>query len=155
KSHNYRWANICTDFVVHEDYRYNGPGGRLSDLDTTLFEAGVPKEKWTQSYTYDAAGRITQVNYPSCLAGCSASGRSVSTTYAYGRTTSVPGFATAFTYNENGTLGQIQRANGVVFTEGIDPKGMARPASVSAVRGTTPVWEQESYAYDGAGNITQ
>lgn len=153
-AYNWRSADACAvPFEVREDLAYDPNHGRLSQETTTLLHGGA-LEQWVQSYLYDGAGRITQTAYPSCLALCPAPSRSVTTTYAYGRPVSVPGFAAAITYNANGTLATISHQNGVVFTQTPDPGGMPRPSALG-VAGAQSLWPIESYSYDGAGNVTQ
>jgi RHS repeat-associated protein len=144
-------AAACSDFEVRQVFSYEPSTGRLSSVDTSLWQGGA-LEHWTQSYLYDGADRITQVSYPTCSV-CSSPARTVTTTYSLGRPTAVSGFANAITYNGNGTLATIQHANGVVFTETADPSGMPRPGSMRADLSSTELWQPESYFYDGAGNI--
>ncbi|HVT57921.1 MAG TPA: hypothetical protein VHR45_05945, partial [Thermoanaerobaculia bacterium] len=154
RASNYRSTGACTAYVVQQDLRYDPSHGRLSSEDTTLFQGATLLQKWTQSYVYDGAGRITQTNLPNCVANCTSTPRTVTTNYAFGRPTSIPGFASSITYNGNGTLNTVAHANGVVFTEAPDPSGMARPGSIG-VAGSSSPWQPETYAYDGAGNVKQ
>ncbi len=152
RAFNWRLASTCTDFEVRQDFSYDAATGRLATTDTSLWQGGA-LEHWTQSYAYDGAGRITSVAYPNCVALCASPSRQVATAYAFGRPTSVSGFASAITYNGNGTLATIHHANGVVFTETPDLSGMARPGSLRADSSTGQPWPREDYFYDGTGNI--
>jgi|SRR5579864_6598923 len=48
--------------------------GRLASEATSLLQGTSQLESWTQFYIYDGAGRLTQVNYPSCTNLCPAPG---------------------------------------------------------------------------------
>jgi len=124
----------CTRFEVRQDFSYDPLAGRLSGEDTTLRQWNVaqPVQKWSQSYLYDGAGRITQVTYPYCLMNCAAVPRSVTTTYDQGRPIAVSGFAAGITYHDNGALNSIRHANDVLFTAQTDPTGIARTAALQA-----------------------
>lgn len=154
RAYNWRMGSTCSALEVRQDFSYDPTTGRPASENTSLWQAPTqPLESWTQAYAYDGAGRITQVSYPNCVSLCSSTPRQVTTTYAFGRPTSVPGFANAITYNDNGTLATIRHANGVVFTEAPDPNGMPRPGSLRADSSAGPLWPQENYFYDGSGNI--
>jgi len=153
---NFRMGSSCSSTEVRQQYQYDATTGRLASEATSLLQGASQLESWTQSYVYDGAGRITQVNYPSCTNLCQAPARQVTTIYSYGRPTSVSGFANPITYNDNGTLLGITHANQVVFTETEDPNGMVRPGSMrvdAPAPGNRMPWPQESYSYDTAGNI--
>lgn len=153
-AYNWRSADSCAvPFEIRQDLAYDPNHGRVSQETTTLLHGGA-LEEWVQSYVYDGAGRITQTTYPNCLALCNAPPRTVTTNYAYGRPVSVPGFASAISYNPNGMLATINHQNGVVFTQTPDPAGMPRPGALG-VQGSTSPWQLESYSYDAAGNVTQ
>lgn len=154
RAYNWRSTGACTFYEVQQDFRYDPNHGRLASEDTTLLQGTTVLQKWTQSYVYDGAGRIVQTNNPNCVANCASAGRTVTTNYAFGRPTSIPGFASSITYNDNGMLATITHANNVLFTETPDPSGIARPRSLS-VAGASSLWQSETYAYDGAGNIKQ
>ena len=157
-AYNWRSADSCSvRFEVRQDLSYDPSHGRLSQETTTLLH-GSALEKWTQGYAYDGAGRVTTTTYPSCLTLCPATPRAVTTNYAFGRPTSVPGFASPISYNHNGTLASITHQNGVFFTETADPTGMPRPQALgiqSGIQGSANPWPPESYSYDAAGNVTQ
>jgi Restriction endonuclease fold toxin 7 len=150
---NWRMGAVCGAFEVRQDFFYDPTTGRLSIENTSLWDGPGALEQWTQSYAYDGAGRITQVNYPSCTSVCSSPPRQVTTAYSMGRPTSVSGYASAITYHDNGTLATIQHANHVAFTETADPHGMARPGALQADSPSGQPWPLETYFYDGAGNI--
>jgi RHS repeat-associated protein len=150
---NYRMTGSCSALEVRQDLAHDPATGRLASESTSLWQGPTPAESWTQSYAYDLAGRITQVNYPSCQSLCPAPPRQLTTAYAYGRPTAVPGFASAITYNDNGTLATLRHANQVVFTQTPDPYGMLRPGSIRADSPAGQPWPREDYFYDGSGNI--
>jgi RHS repeat-associated protein len=157
-AYNWRSADSCSaPFEVRQDFSYDPGHGRLSQEVTTLLH-GSALEQWTQGYGYDGAGGVTQTTYPSCLALCPAAPRTVTTNYAFGRPTSVPGFASPITYSPNGTVATITHQNQVVFAQTPDPTGMARPKALGVqggVQGSANPWPLENYSYDAAGNITQ
>jgi RHS repeat-associated protein len=148
-------GNICTRFEVRQDFTYHPTHGRLMSEETTLLQDNLaqPLEKWSQTYAYDGAGRVTQVTYPSCILNCSAQPRSVTTHYQMGRPTSVDGFALAILYHDNGLVKTIEHDNHVVFSQAADASGISRPGSIKAVFGSTTLWSAEAYTYDGSGNI--
>ena len=98
-------------------------------------------------------GLADTLTYPVCNLLCVgiAPSRSVSLGYTSGALTSVNGYAT-LSYAENGMLSQIQNANGVTWSQAIDPSRMPRPASITA-SGNGISWSTGSYLYDGSGNI--
>jgi hypothetical protein len=57
------------------------------------------------------------------------------------------------TYYPNGLTKDIAHGNGVVVTQGNDPKGLARPSSITASLSGTPLWATGTYQYDGTGNL--
>jgi RHS repeat-associated protein len=153
---NFRMGSSCSSTEVRQQYFYDATTGRLASEATFLLQGTSQLESWTQSYTYDGAGRITQVHYPSCTNLCPAPARQVSTIYSYGRPISVSGFANPITYNDNGTLLGITHANQVAFTQTADPNGIVRPGSMrvdAPSPGNTMPWPRESYFYDTAGNV--
>ena len=150
---NWRMTGSCSALEVRQDLAHDPATGRLASESTSLWQGPTPAESWTQSYAYDLAGRITQVNYPSCQSLCPAPPRQLTTAYAYGRPTAVPGFASAITYSDNATLATVQHANGVLFTQTPDPYGMLRPGSLRADALAGQSWPREDYFFDGAGNI--
>src|ERR1051325_2972669 len=60
----------------HAGFFLRGHARAAAGEDTSLLQAGTTL-KWSQSYLYDGAGRITQVTYPHCVTGCSVAERSV------------------------------------------------------------------------------
>ncbi|HEV8581371.1 MAG TPA: RHS repeat-associated core domain-containing protein [Thermoanaerobaculia bacterium] len=142
-------GSSCLTFEVKQGFEYNATHGRLETEKTSLYEGGSLLEAWSQGYVYDEAGQVKQINYPSCLERCNATARSQSFTYTMGRPTAVPGFASSITYNDNGLVKKITHSNNVIFTQTPDESGMARPGTL----GTNRTWTNETYSYDGSGNI--
>lgn len=144
------------DAVITELFRYEGPGGRLSESQTR-FNFGTLTLAFETSQTYGELGQVATITYPQCRhaqGGCpdSAPGRTVSYSYTKGFPTAVPGYANQLTYQAGASLHQITHANGVVETYAIDAaNGLARPRRIT----TTAGWDSGNYNYDGSGNITQ
>jgi RHS repeat-associated protein len=59
------------------------------------------------------------------------------------------------TYSPNGLVNQVAHSNGVVWSQLADRNGLARPGGFTSALGATTYWSTGSYAYDGAGNVTQ
>lgn len=148
-------GSVCTRFEVQQGFVYNPTHGRLETQTTTVKQGTLQVDSWSQTYQYDGAGRMTTVNYPCPSSPSSCTARAVTTNYAMGRPTSIPGYASAITYNGNGTLNALTHANGVVFTQTADASAMPRPGSLKAMLGSASLWNSEAYTYDGAGNIEQ
>lgn len=160
RAFNYRSEGAaCPRYEVRQDFTYfDATHGRLSSEDTTLSKLGIssPLEKWSQSYLYDGAGRVTQATYPYCrLATCAAAARSRTTTFDMGRPTKVTGFASAITYNDSESVHTIQHENGVTFTQNPDSSGMIRPGSIQVSGPEGVLWPEEKYIYDGSGNLAK
>jgi RHS repeat-associated protein len=141
--------------VVTELYTYGGKDGRVSQKESRLAFNGTTNEFFFQSYAYDDVGQVTSLSYPNCaFAACTSSPRTVSFGYNNGRLTSVPGYAGTVSYHANGLLNQVVHANGVTFTQGNDPNGIPRPASMTAVNAfMTTLWTAGAHAYDGTGSL--
>lgn len=143
-----------TTVEVRDTYVYGGEEGRVSQKDTQMFLNGTAKEGFRQTWDWNLLGDLEGQTWPDCFATCTPSTpRTVTYGYTKGWLTSVPGFANAISYHANGLVNQVTHANGVVFTQQNDSYGMARPAGLSASKGTTTLWPSESYTYDGSGNI--
>lgn len=151
------WNTVEVTVAVTETTTFNGRGGRPSARTT----AAATGQSFSQSWVYNDLGQVSSLTYPSCDATvptCSspavAPARTVSPTYADGLLTAVPGYATSISYHPNGSLNQVVHANGVTWTQGLDPDSMGRPASITANLGSATLWTTGTYRYDGAGNIT-
>lgn len=150
-----------------EDFVYSGPGGRASgrtvrridNVLTTPLGPDLDSEVFTHAESFDALGQRISVTYPTCVpasANCdagSASPRTVTSTYAFGRLTSVPGWVSQITYHPNGSWNQFQHANGVTDLQGMGDDRRPRPASLETKRATTTLWRAGTFAYDDAGNL--
>lgn len=146
-------SGTLLDIIVTEDYTYAGRGGRVSQRDTSLNTA----HSFTQAWSYNDLGQVTTLTYPTCTftecAPANPLGSTVSHSYSDGLLTAVPGFATSISYHTNATVNQVQHANGVTWTHGLDPDQMARPASIGVAGGS--VNQTLAYSYDGAGQVTR
>lgn len=146
-------AGVQHSALVTELYTYGGKDGRVSQKETRLTFDGTTNEFFQQSYAYDDIGQVTGINYPNCaFAACAPSPRTVTFGYDNGWLTSVPGYATSISYHSNGLLHQVAHSNSVVFSQGNDPNGIPRPASMDAVKGMAVLWSAGAYAYDGSGS---
>jgi RHS repeat-associated protein len=162
----YNWRAIgaptaCSNLSVRQDYAYTPAHGRVLEMTTTLFQDAAERERWKQTYVYDAAGRTAQVGYPTCqTAACSSTPLTVETVYSYGRTTAInlpQVIASDISYHPNGLVSSLTHGSGVnkvIYTQGYDPNGMPRPFTVKVAKTDgTELWRQETYSYDPAGNI--
>jgi RHS repeat-associated protein len=143
---------------------YQGPDGRLSQRTLAhVFDgqATGDQETFTQSWTYTQLGKIDTEAYPDCAAAftrCAGTGgRAVPNAYSNGFLVAVNGYTggAGITYHPNGMVSGVGHINGVTATYGRDPNYMARPASISVSGPSGSFWSSGSYAYDGAGNVTQ
>ncbi|HEV7669329.1 MAG TPA: polymorphic toxin type 28 domain-containing protein [Thermoanaerobaculia bacterium] len=172
-----RWNYVTigsTPFIVEirELLQYNGIEGRMSNRTTQNYvsNAPTPNEAFTFSQTYTPLGLPLKITYPQCqhTACTNQAPRSADFSYTDGQLTAVTGtvgtapvvptsYAGAITYHVNGMVNQVVHQNSstvtVTDTTALDPNGMARPASITAFRGTTSLWNTGGYSYDGAGNI--
>lgn len=177
-------ANALTvyDVNVNEEYVYAGVDGRLSKQITKLNAASSGAHTFEQSFVYDQLGNLRTQDYPRCTSAPCAStsnpggsqARPWTVHYNYTRgwltsigstaTTTNNNYASAISYNSNGTINTIAHGNGVVDTTTKDPNNMQRPARIQAGKaGQTPLWDSGAdasgsdvnYKYDGAGNITR
>ncbi len=154
-AYNWRPAGspaVCTNFKVAEHYNYNATSGLVDSKTTSLSQGAANYESFSQSYTYDGAGRIKTLTYP-CLAGCSSGERTVRTNYTYGRPTSITNFTSSISYNPNRTVASVLHSNGVVDLQSADPHGLPRPQSISAKLNGNFIWAQQDYTYDDSGNV--
>ena len=146
--------SAVADITVTEDYTYGGVGGRISRRNTSVSDG----ESFTQSWSYNDLGQVSDLTYPRCThGGCtsqSTSGpaRTVSFTYDRGYLTAVPGYATSITYHPNGTAHRIARANTVTDIVAKDPNDMQRPGEIS-VTGPFGLLSLGPHGWDGSGNL--
>jgi RHS repeat-associated protein len=157
------------DVAVNEQYTYSGLDGRVSKQTTST---NIPSgARFEQSFAYDQLGNLSWQTYPKCLnTECVNSGmqRPWTTSYSYasGLLTSVGGgsgevntsagtYASAITYNINGTVATVAHRNGVIDRMALDPNYMQRPRQITATLGANTVFDTGLYSYDGAGNVTR
>lgn len=142
--------------LMREIYNYSGLGGRVSNRDLQSHVNGTQGESFTQGWSYNDLGDVASTSYPRCVwascNGASTTAPTIGFTYTRGWLTSVPGYANAISYHANGMINQVAHANGVTYTQALDPNAMRRPASYSTT-GATTNWTSGAYAYDGAGNV--
>jgi YD repeat-containing protein len=117
---------------VTETYTYSGVGGRVSKKATTVGTLG----SFEQSYTYTDLGQELTITYPNCLhTGCKETSPSRTITNAYSGNnswlTAVNGYAPVISYHTNAEVAEVQHANGVTDTQGLDANMIARPASIT------------------------
>ncbi len=143
---------------VTQTTTFGGVDGLPSARTTSLVTNGTPGESFSQTMSYDALGNLATAGSSRCTAatcsGAVTTERTITHGYTNGFLTSVAGYAT-LSYSPNGLVYQVAHTNGVTDTQAIDPAtAMARPLSIGAA-GAHVSWTTGSYAYDGAGNVTQ
>jgi RHS repeat-associated protein len=150
---------------VVETYTYAGVQGRVSSRLTDHYihngATGVenPSEGFSQSWQYTPGGEVASRAYPRCIGGgCfgAASPRTVSSLYAFGRLTAVPGYAGSIAYHTNGLVSEVAHTNLVTDVQAIDEANMMpRPAALHSRYEASKnlLWSSGGYRYDGAGNI--
>lgn len=173
-----RWNYVmigASPFIVEirEQLQYNGIEGRASNRTTENYVGGAatPNEAFTFAQTYSPLGLVQKITYPKCLhsACTNPTHRTADFSYTDGQLTAVTGtvgtapvvptsYASSITYHVNGMVNQVVHQNSptvtVTDTTALDTtNGMARPASITAFRGATSLWNTGTYSYDGAGNI--
>jgi RHS repeat-associated protein len=142
---------------IKETYEYAAPEGRISRKDTYNIYNGAQSEVFRQGFTWDDLGNASTITYPDCIAPtvCGASSpRTVTDGYTQGRLTSVPTFASAITYSDNGMVYQVTHGNGVVDTQDPDTTGLPRPIGMRATKSGVDLWNAGgTFQYDGSGNL--
>ncbi len=146
--------------TVTETYSYDGVGGRVSHVTTTVENVGSTDDNTQPTFEYglgyDALGEVTSRSYPNCThAFCSSatSPRTVTQGFTDGLLTSISDFASSVTYHPNGLWEKVVHSNEVTDHQNPDASGMARPGRLYT-SGANRNYDSGSYAYDGAGNIT-
>jgi RHS repeat-associated protein len=157
-------TSVYTPIAVTEDYTYTGLGGRISRVETTVGvgDPGVPDTRPTFDYSilYDSLGNVSSRTYPSCEFNYCQSlqstnpPRTVTAGFTQGLPTSIPGYASSFSYHPNGLLHQVTHANGVTDVQTNDPDDMQRPRSLHTT-GASEDFATGVFDYDGAGNVTK
>ena len=150
------------DVVASESYTYDGLGGRISSVQTTV-GVGSPGDNtqptFTYSLGYDPLGNVSSRSQPACTFNfCSGSSanpaRALTAAYTQGLLTAVPGYASSITYHPNGLIAQVTHANGVADLQEKDPDDLARPLRLST-SGASEGFDSGLYDFDGAGNVTK
>jgi RHS repeat-associated protein len=163
--------------AIHEvDYGYVfTPAGAVSQRTISIrgwtdgshsnpLQAGI---QFTQSWTYDALGRVDTGFYPLCSTGaCTDAPRAYGRTYAAGGAlVSVSSFdqfagpmGADFNYGPTGRLNAIHHRNGRTDWIGIDPNRMPRPGSyklagVRSDQNAPGLLNLGGFSYDALGNI--
>ena len=152
--------------LVAQTYTYAGAGGRVSQRALAHTFNGAASESFNETFSYDGLGHLATLGYPQCTfsacSGVAASPRTVGFTYTQGLLTGVTGYTgtiagkaagIGISYAANLLVYQVQHANGMVDTQGLDPNAMARPASIGSAGMSS--WSSGTYGYDGSGNITK
>jgi RHS repeat-associated protein len=147
------------DVVVTEDYTWNGPGGLLSDLTTTVSRlAGV----WSfgQSWGYSDLGQVVSEGYPLMTAGTggvynAAPARTVTRTYVNGQQTSMPGYAEVLEYHDNFMLERGKFAPDQWYSIGKADDQLQRPSLIATATDTEVLLPGIAYEYDPSGNVTK
>ncbi|MBI4914332.1 MAG: RHS repeat-associated core domain-containing protein [Acidobacteria bacterium] len=150
-------------FLAEESFWYGERAGRIQTKTTRagLVAAGDPFTL-TQAFTWTPLGQVDTLTYPQ-LSGSTpppdpAPGRTITNNYANGALTRVSQGATAYassiSYHPNRMVDTVVHGNNVFDVFGKDPNDMARPASIAAkLNGSTVLWQTDTYAFDGSGNI--
>ena len=155
-------ASAYARIGVSEDYTYNGLGGRISDVKTTVEVGSVATDDrpiFDYALSYDALGNVASRSYPQCdfqhcRPSASNPSRRVTASYTRGLLTGIPGYATGLSYHPNGLLHEVTHANGVTDVQQNDPEDLQRPLSLST-QGASEDFTTGAFGYDGAGNVTQ
>jgi RHS repeat-associated protein len=160
--YNYVLGSTVTALIT-ETYTYAGRQGRPSQRDTQLSVNGGTNESFTQSFGWDDLGHAQTINYPTCtFTGCTSAARGLTNLYTNGWLTGISGYTgtapgqtagIGITYYSNGLIKDVAHSNGIVDTQGNDPNGFVRPASITSTLGGTTLWSTGTYRYDGAGDI--
>lgn len=99
----------------------------------------------TTGYSYNTLDQLASVTYPY-------SGRSVTLSPdVLGRPTAISGYVTSVAYWPSGQIKQINYANGTISTYGQNSRLWP---STFATQLSTSYYNNASYTYDGAGNLT-
>lgn len=149
--HN-KFPEYAQDIIITEGYVYGGRNGRMSQRTTTSSEGTA----FTQSFTYNDLGLMSNQIYPACTAVCTGSGISLTNTYTNGFLTAAGTYAGSIKYHPNGLVSEAtfgSASSNTKWTQQNDPYLIARPASISLMKLTVTDWGSGAYAYDGAGNI--
>ena len=125
--YNYDAGNL----VVKETYDYSDTAGRLMSTNTEITKDGVVLQTLNQSQTYDNAGNLQTLTYPTChTISCGApSWSSASFSYGNGFLEGVSGFADSISYTASGGVSEIDHSGPVVDTYTPDATGL-RPKSI-------------------------
>ncbi|MEM6457362.1 MAG: putative toxin, partial [Acidobacteriota bacterium] len=128
------WApSLLTDVAVTERYSHDGPGGAVSRK-TTAVSGG---QRFTQAWSYDALGSVTELTYPRCThAACAGTGSEPSSAqtrhYSRGYLASIPGLLNGMSYDVSGMATRIDHASGLRVDVVPDASGLPRPRDIRA-----------------------
>jgi len=128
--HNYLDGDV--DLRVKESYTYGDSAGRLTTKVTELFRdaATSPFKSFSQSYSYNQLGSISDITYPTASGTSGAPPWNLShRDYSNGALSGITGFA-SLQYGATGIPTQIQHTNGVVDTIVEDSNALPRPKSI-------------------------
>lgn len=165
RAYNDFTAEIGQSITVEESYIYDGVAGSASGRFTEFIVNGSPRESFYLGVSYDPAGQVTSLSYPTCTGGACAStpvpARTIDYTWERGFMVGVTGYANQIKYHRNGMISEIKHANGMRWAQSINgANGMARPQTINvfvapaAGGAETPIFFSGNFAYDGAGNIS-
>lgn len=122
-------------------------------------------DRFESSFDYNDLGEVSLAAYPSCgqdpLCQAALPSRSVATEYRWGQPFKTTGtsagvtknYVTTTHYAPSGRISRLIHGNGVHDIESADPKGLARPAEMRAMKSGNALWLSGAFTYDGAGNI--
>ncbi len=141
--------------TITQDFTFSGMAGRLSARSTSSSVSGFTPV--VETWAYDPGGAVVQYNHPR-RNGLFA----VATTYDHGLPTSVRAnglpVVLSTAYAPTGLLAAYVTGNsaGTSVTTNVaaDPNGLPRPGRI-VTSGASQNLDTGTYAYDGAGNITQ
>ena len=136
KTHRLLTARSSTG---NRSYSYDANGNMTSE---TL---QVDGQTFKASYTYNGLDQLASITYPS--------GKTVSySPNALGRPTQVSGYVRNITYWPSGQLRQINYSNGTIT--GYQQNARLWPSTFTTRKGGGVNYNNNSYNYDGVGNLT-
>lgn len=100
---------------------------------------------FTAAYAYNSLDQLSSITYPS--------GKTVSySPSVLGRPTQVSGYASSVTYWPSGQIKQVNYANGTVTN--YNQNSRLWPSTFTTKKSGGSTYNNNSYSYDGAGNLT-
>ena len=175
--HNYP-VSPTDDWAIEETLEYRGRLGRTNRKVTQLtWPLKIIREErhgpaFEQSWQYDGTGRRIAHTLPRCLttpqngwqycndpADSQPQSHTISTTYDHGlpvRVSTDQGIFAGYQYHPNGQLERADFSNGTYSILDQGTNGMLRPKRIKFYNPTgSLLFQTGTFAYDGAGNITQ